>query len=422
MMTEKLRFITKYGDGLGLAFRCANEGEDVTFWMEDTKAKGSYTGILKEVKSPDAGLSKNDCVIFDMTSMGNLYEKMAKKYPCYGGGVLQDKMEKDREFGIALAEKSGIKIPEHHEFKSFEDARKFLSTNKKLWVFKPMGDDNGFTYADSEDNEDLLEMLDYFEKRWHGNVDFILQEKIDGYEISTELWFLNGDPIMETLNSTWETKRFLTGDLGCQTGCSSSVCKFWKGKEPLIYKETIGKMLKALKIEKYNGALDINAMVTDKKEVYFLEFTPRMGYSAIYAFFEGIGAGAGDFLKNLCAGKVPKINPTSDYVGAVRVSIPTYPNEPKKNDLIEGLPVGGIDSFEHIWPLDVKLEDDKLLTSGKYFGIICEVTGKNKTLKGLEKDIYEIVYKLKIPHIQFRTDAISIVEDEINKLKQLGYL
>jgi phosphoribosylamine-glycine ligase len=425
MTTNNVKLISKYGDGLGIAFRIANEGNDVCFWIKDPKYRGIYKGILKETNSIIENMSKDSNVIFDMSSMGEIYEKLSKRCNCYGAGLLQDKMEEDREFGIVLAEKSGLEILEHHEFKSFEDARKFLVSSKKLWVFKPMGDDNGFTYSDSEDTQDLIEMLDYFEGRWKGKVDFLLQEKVIGYEISTELWFVDGHPIMETLNSTWETKRFMTDELGQQTGCSSSIVKFWNGKEPLIYKETIKKMLSALKIDKYNGPLDVNTMVTDKKDVYFLEFTPRIGYSAIYAFLEGLDIKVGEFFKSLCEGKKPKINPTSDWLGSIRISIPPYPFEPKDfnvtNKFNQNIPIRGIDSFEHIWLLDVNLEDNKLVSSG-HLGIICEVTGKNKTLKGLEKDIYGLIDKLKIPNIQYRTDAITVIEDEINKLQQLGFI
>lgn len=414
----KFRLISKSGDSLALMLRIADEGQTVDFWVKNAKAKASFKGILAQTSDWRYSLKKDTTILFDMVSQGGIAEQLKKAgFKVYGAGKLNDRLELDREFGMRLAEISGLKVPEYKTFKSFSKAIDFVTKSSKIWVFKPTDNASpAYTYV-STDKDDLIEMLSYFQKIWKGKVEFILQEKIEGVELSCECFYVNGKPVLNSLNSTLETKKFMDGDNGPNTGCASSVVRFWKKADPKIYRLTLKRVEPFLKRFKYNAPLDCAVIVNEKDKLpYFLEWTSRIGYSGVYALCEGLNMEVGKFFSDMASGQIPDIKPSYDWLGAVRVSIPPYPNE-QGVEKSAGKPIRGIDSLDNIWLLDAKFENDSLLTAG-VDGVVAEVSGSGKTLDELGKTIYGRIAKLKIPDMQFRTDIIENTKERLAKLKE----
>jgi phosphoribosylamine--glycine ligase len=127
----------------------------------------------------------------------------------------------------------------------------------------------------------------------------------------------------------------------------------------------------------------------------------------------GLYVELGEFLETLSEGRIPEMDRTTGYMGALRVCIPPYPDEDCKDS--EGQPVQGIENDERIFPLDVKREEGRLLSSG-YDGIICEVTGVNDDLETLWSKIYKVSHDLQIPNKMFRTDALENAKERIESL------
>lgn len=384
------------------------------FWIKDKAAKDSYKGILKQVSDWNTGLDKNTVILFDMVGLGSIADNLKKSgHLVYGAGKLNDSLELNREFGIKMAQNHGLKVPLWKRFDSFDKAKTFISKADKAWVFKPLNNSNPANTYVSQDAKDMRDMLLYFEENWQGKVDFILQEKIDGVEMSVEMFYFEGNPVPNTLNSTLECKRFMEGDKGSNTGCMGSVVRFWKNPAPKIYRLTLAKIEKFLKQFKYSGPLDCNCMISKADKMpYFLEWTARFGYNAIYALCEGINTSLGEFITINS-----KKKPLYDWLGSVRVSVAPYPNDTKAT---ANIPIGFTDN-EHIWPLDVMMKNGRMVTAG-VDGVVCEITGRNETLSGMGNEIYNRIKKLKIPDMQYRSDIVSSAETKINKLKEWKYL
>ncbi len=418
---SNFRLFSTSGDALALALRIADEGNSVDFWVKHANAKASYKNILQQTNDWRRNLKKDTICIFDMVSLGSIADRLKKSsHLVYGGGKLNDRLELDREFGMKLAQISGIKVPEYKVFRVFSKAKTFVTKSDKVWVFKPMNNASpAFTYV-ATDKDDMIEMLGYFEKTWKGKVEFLLQEKIEGVEISTEQFYVDGVPVKGSLNSTLEAKKFMEGDKGPNTGCQGSVVRFWKKADPKIYRLGLKKVESFLKRFKYNAPLDCNMIVNEKDKLpYFLEWTSRFGYSALYALAEGLNKSLGDFIAELASGEAGILQPSYDWLGAVRVTIPPYPND----DGVEksaGRPLRGIENLDHIWLLDVLYRDGHILSAG-VDGVICEVTGIAPTLDELGKSIYGDINKLKIPDMQFRSDIIKDAKKRIKKLRDLKY-
>ena len=402
----KFRLISKHADGIGLLYRLYQEGHDVDFWVQEKRAKSTYKGILPQVQTYSTGLKKSDIVFFDMVGLGFLADRLKKSgFAVYGGGRLNDKLELNRLFGIQTAEEARIKVPEYKVFESGEKAIGFVKGSKKTWCFKPLNNKSPMDTYISEDPEDMVGWLEYSKPKDK----FILQEKVEGTEISTEAWYVNGELVPNSVNSTIETKRFMDGDKGPNTGCMTSVVKFYKGK-PKIYFQTLAKLEKFLRQKRYSGPLDVNCIMT-KEGPNFLEFTPRFGYNAVYAALPEFGEWGG-FLSKLAQGKIPRIKPSKQYYGAIRISVPPYPNDVDASKTA-GMSIRGIDSLKDIFLLDAKY-DSRFITAG-VDGVVCEVTAKAENLDDLEKQIYAKVDKLKIPNKMYRSDGIKIAQKRFNQ-------
>ena len=116
--------------------------------------------------------------------------------------------------------------------------------------------------------------------------DFILQERIKGVEVNTEIFFSKGEPILAQANL--ECKKRHNGDMGYATGCTMDTCWIVPLDCPLIQK-TCGLFIPKMKELGYTGFMDSNVIIEDEDKIWFLEFCGRTGYNAHVTFFATIG-------------------------------------------------------------------------------------------------------------------------------------
>lgn len=324
----KFFFYSKEADCAGMALRVKEEGNDVRLYVKDAYARDTLKGLVEQVLSPAEGLAfKPDCIVFDMVGSGKLADAWVKSgYNVIGASSFHDKLEYDRAFAMKFADKLGIKVPPYSSFTSAKDAIKFVEKSEKRYVLKP--DDNAggtaLTYV-SRGADDMVRFLEWADKKSGAALNsFILQEFVKGIEISTEVWFSKGNPVYPT-NGTMELKKFMPGDVGPNTGCMASVVWPYHPKEPRIVQQTVKKMYPALKAIKFTGPLDVNSLVDEQGKAWFLEFTPRFGYSAIYAMTELLNQDLAKVLHDCATEKLSKINMREEFGMALRVTVPPYP-------------------------------------------------------------------------------------------------
>ena len=207
--------------------------------------------------------------------------------------------------GSKVAKQYGLSVPGTTEFKDIGSALAFIKKEPKAYAIKI---DNNKSEASSFVAKDAEEMVDYLnhskEEGLIGSGDtFVIQEVVKGAEISTEVWFSDGNPIWPA-NSTFETKKFLAGELGPRTGCETSLVFHYEGDRSKVVDKSIRKILPLMKYAKYTGPVDVNCIVSEKDhEPYFLEWTPRLGYSAIYAFMSMLGMPISEFFYKVATGQ-----------------------------------------------------------------------------------------------------------------------
>jgi phosphoribosylamine-glycine ligase len=423
---------TGCGESLSVGLRLMQEGNQVRFCMSD-EADKSYREIGKgliDYADFKTSVQWSDVVVFDSNifALPEEAERARRVRPTIGSSALSGKLENDRAFAVQFAKQTGLNVPTYKEFTgngAWRDAKEFLEgcESDSCWVWKPNGEAPASTYV-AESTEELRRLFVYWERLYkeHKEVpNFILTEKIDGEEISTEGWFNGSD--FYAPNHTLERTRFFNGDHGEKTGCAGNVV--W-GHDGPLFKSLVQPFQSSLR-GKYIGPFDINAIIEkESNEPVFLEFTPRFGYDAIFSFMECLQSDLGEFFSQLANGETVTPTIKSDFAGAIRLHIPPYPEAAAKNDDKRpyGIPVFGFgveDKVGPIYPVEVMVEEDELATSGPD-GYVLVACGHGATPKDAMETAYKRADRLVIPLVRYRTDLAEKLGEVYGKIKDTGWL
>lgn len=425
-------FISKEGDSAGLWHLCKREGAKVVAYIHERWARRIADGLIDKVETIEQGLKeKPDVIVIDLNGMGKIGDDLQKDgWKVVGGGEFANRFEMDRGWAVKVAQQFGVKVPKTTEFKDVEEAVSFIKKNKKAYAIKcdnnAGGESASYVASDQED------MLDYLaQQKESGKISgctFIIQEVVKGAEISTECFFSNGVPIPSSINTTWETKRFLAGELGPRTGAEVSVVCHYQGHRKDFYDKTVGKILPLLKYQNYTGAMDFNSIVSEvDHECYFLEATPRLGYSACFAFQNLLAMPISEYFRRLSIGPFT-VPYRSTWSSSLKISIPPYPtsipNEKASEETYgeqEGVRVNGEYGKDFI-PLDcMKGKKTELMCSGVTC-IVGECLGRGNSILEAWKASQKVFKSVEVPNAQGRyTDGIEDIWKRVQKLKQFGF-
>jgi phosphoribosylamine-glycine ligase len=325
----------------------------------------------------------------------------------------------------------GILAPESKAFSTIGAAKQFALTSDKAWVFKSNKYlDASATYM-AKDAEDMVRYLEYIGHRHGDNISNILQEKLDGFALSTARWW-NGRAFVGPYMSTVEHKKFLNDDKGPATGCQFNCVWFYQDEFPKLARELQWDKLDDVfrKYEAAPGLYDINALLNEHDgKPYFLESTPRLGYDSETTSQKGI-SNLGELLYNLATGgAVDHLFNRKLYFDSVKLSISPYPYEahvdqmPIEKTCID-TPVWGTDGLwsKHFVAYGLRLDKKMGLVSADPSGWIglSSAAGKDPTKPFAE--CYDFIdNELRVPNLQYRTDAAERVDEDLDEIVSLRY-
>ena len=435
----KILLLTNEGDGLALGLQFMREGHACAAWAKEPLGD-LYKGIIEPrfygIDSNDkpwhdiqAAIQwQPDYAIADVTGLSWAAQQCRTAgIPVLGGDSLNDALEQDRFEALRFADACGVHIPhtlgysEHEVSKACEFIRD--CGPDEHYVVKSSRHDKASSFV-ATNPEDIEPFMTEFPPQGP----FILQERIDGLcEVNVECWFSNGLPIGLVVGGM-EQKKFLTGDkkhpkgLGSNTGCMSNLGWVWQRglDHPLVKKAFTPGLLVALERLRYNGPLDMALLIGKDHEAYFIEFTPRFGYDAIYDMMEYVETDWGKFFQALALGKLPKFNPKPGFGCSIDISITPYPQD-NPRVLFKGEPVrldAGMKG--HYWPGDVMVRDGRLISAG-VSGWLGAVTGYGLDWQEAVETSMRYVHSLEISDLQYRSDAGS-QGIGIDELRKLGFI
>lgn len=412
----KVLMLSKEGDGCGIAWKLIQEGHHVDLWIKNPDYSHALKGIANRVESFRPKIADADLVICDLVGFSEyapLFKRLGK--PTLGCLEIADMLELDRRRGLEVFKASGIATPVTHYFDSPKSAETLNWESDRGYVIKPSYNLHAsMTYLCERE-----EIYKWALTTLPAGQELLVQEIVEGIEISTEGWF-NGRDWMQPFNHTFEEKRLFNKNLGPMTGCMGNIV--YPTKEPTrLAQETVMKLEPMLKKVSYKGPIDVNCIVTEKSALA-LEITARFGYDAIEALMHGLKEPMGSFLFDTATG-IAKSVPLHgfDYLIAIRVTVPPYPDQ-RQNTEMRGIPVEGIEGpGGSVFPCDVYKEGD-IYRYAASDGVLAKVAANGRDVREARRRAYARVDDMCALNIQYRTDIGERVDKDLAKLKQWGWL
>jgi hypothetical protein len=310
----KYIFFTFEGLCLPIAKKLIDEGNEVTVaQVQDIKELdgegeeepemrkrrlSAYDGIVdklpadKVLKVIESIEDKDSYFVFvDFNSMHRIGEALVAMG--FKNGIFPMKkhsdMETDRNSAKKFVQKyyKGLEVAEEHEFKTIEEAEKFLETTDKVWVLKGNSDNAKTIVPYMEDPEMAKQLLLGNLRKGQKDYEdggFILEEKIPNpIEFTPEAVFWNGNLVFTDIDM--ETKYRDAGDRGAQVGCGTSLV-LATDLEAEINKIAFPEIIHTMAAEQPGLFVWDASILVDPRtgKKYFGEYCPmRFGWDSIFA-------------------------------------------------------------------------------------------------------------------------------------------
>ena len=276
--------------------------------------------------------------------------------------------------------------------------------------------------------EELVEYLRWIRTRARPQTKNILQEKIDGFALSTARWW-SGRAWVGPYEATLERKKHMAGDVGPSTGCALNAVFFYEEDYPDIARALNWEDLTAefAAAEAPPGLYDVNALVADG-EAWYLEMTPRFGWDSegtshrLYDHFSGwlwkVATGAGD---------APE--PSREQIAAsIRLTVPPAPWEYGTRDekgSAVGVPVNG--DVGDLWSggfmgYELQYHEDQGLTVAAPEGLVGLSIAVGDAMSDLAEEVTDFAKKrLRVPGLQFRVDIGEAIAEDAKTCREEGF-
>ncbi len=424
---KKFLFVSKDALISDVAWQVLKEGHEAKYFIEDAAERDIADGFVPKVDDWRAEVEWADVIVFDdVLGQGTLAHELRQKGKLVVGGTpYTDKLEDDRGFGQEELKKHGIPIIPYVEFSSFDEAIVHVQQNPAKYVIKPSGEaqnKKGLLFVGEEDDgADVVRVLESYKKTMANTPIVIqLQRRITGVEVAVGAFF-NGKDYVFPININFEHKKLFPGNIGPSTG-EMGTSMFWSGPNRM-FNSTLKKLEETLRREGYVGYIDLNCIVNGNG-IYPLEFTARFGYPTIFIQQEGILMPMGEFLYNLAAGTSFQFRTKKGFQIGVRIVVPPFPFEDKEtfaSHSKDSTIVFKKKDYSGAHIEDVKMLNEEWVVTGSS-GVILVVVGTGSTMKEAQKQVYNRISNILIPHMYYRMDIGDRWYEDSDKLHNWGYL
>lgn len=232
----------------------------------------------------------------------------------------------------------------------------------------------------------------------------VIEEFLTGEEASF-IVMVDGKNILP-LATSQDHKRLLDADQGPNTGGMGAY-----SPAPVVTPEIHAKVMREIirpTVEgmakdgiPYTGFLYAGLMISPNGSVKTLEFNCRMGDPETQPIMLRLKSDLVALAEHAVNGTLNQVEAEWDRRTALGVVMASYnyPETPRLNDEITGLPTNLVDA--HVFHAGTTLKDGKVLTSG---GRVLCVTALGETVKFAQQQAYRILDDIKFDGEQHRTD------------------
>jgi phosphoribosylamine--glycine ligase len=208
------------------------------------------------------------------------------------------------------------------------------------------------------------------------------------------------------LASSQDHKRLGDGDVGPNTGgmgAYSPAPVVTPSIHAKVMREVIMPTLAGMEKDgiPYTGFLYAGLMITKDGTINTLEFNCRMGDPETQPIMMRLKSDLADLIEHAVDGALDKIEAEWDPRVALGVVLAAhgYPDNPRKGDVIRGLPESGEDY--HVFHAGTALQDQEVVVSG---GRVLCVTALGHNVRTAQKRAYEVADQITFDGMQLRRD------------------
>lgn len=346
-------------------------------------------------------------------------------YRVVGGGVLADKLERERTFATNLMKKV-MDVPETFDFSSFEEGKNFLKTQEKTerFVFKPNDEDTPKEYTFlAKDIPDMIESMAQFKEEWKWKESFQLQRFVKGIETDFSGYFDGEKFLPNSMMIYFENKAVMNDDVGPSGGGSIAV----EFARPIsgLFGDILKKMIPVLKKDGYKGQMAINSIVSEEDhKPYFLEFSNRFGYPSFQidiTLIEAKGKTVHDLYMALANGTNADVFKTNRAAVVVSVGVPPYPSKESVAS-VKGLPMKWDKKYDdYFFPSFIMKDDKKGIVLAGISAECLQVTCEAENVDGATQMLYETYLpSLRLKGAMYRTDCGVSAKKRLKAIKDWG--
>ncbi len=311
-------------------------------------------------------------------------------------------LESSKIFAKEFMQKHGVSTADFKVFHHIEDAFPIIKEKKGDLVIKFDGLAGGKGVFVCSNEREAIEALEKLKEKYGENVDFLIEDKISGDEISI-IGFTDGKSI-KTLQISQDHKQVFEKDKGPNTGGMGaySPIRIDESLQKEIEKNIIQPTLKGIKAERFNyhGVIYFGIMVKEGK-AYLLEYNVRFGDPETQVLLPALKTDLYEISKACVEESLDKIDFAfkDGYFADVVLVSGGYPGKYETGKIIKGL--DEIEEDVLIFHAGTTKENEKLFTSG---GRVLNIVAQGATLeKALEK-AYRNIDKISFEGMYYRKD------------------
>jgi phosphoribosylamine--glycine ligase len=320
-------------------------------------------------------------------------------------------LESSKDFAKAFMKRHSIPTAEYETFTDPAAAHAYVDQRGAPIVIKADGLAAGKGVVVAESLEQAHAAIDSMlidNRMGSAGARVVIEDFLAGEEASF-IVMVDGRHVL-TMASSQDHKRLLDGDAGPNTGGMGAY-----SPAPVVTPEIHNKVLREIIMPTvtgmasdgipFTGFLYAGLMIDDKGQPKTLEFNCRMGDPETQPIMARIKSDLAGVFELAIDGKLDEAQIEWDRRTALGVVIAAhgYPDDPRKGDVISGLPAGGnpADSQCMVFHAGTTEQDGRTLTSG---GRVLCVTSLGDSVKMAQSIAYKGIETLSFEGMQFRRD------------------
>lgn len=427
--------------GLDMAYRAAEAGHEVRWWMPPHQdgtmplTGDGFPGITK-VKDWEAQMSwAKPGLVVNLFNDRKLTQKLMvyrqAGWKVFGPSVRSARLEWERGEGMKLFEQHGMEVPKYHTFPTLQAALTFATKQQDCFVFKTLGDeeDKSLSFVPS----DPAELVAWLENKIKRGVKLkgscLLQEKVDLLcEVGISGWLGPHGFLPDRFNVNFEHKKLMPGDLGPNTGEMGTVCKYVDGDGQLA--QLLQEFEEPLIKLGHTGDTDIGGAITKDGRFLPFEWSLRFGWPSTFILFASHLGDPVEWMLGLLEGRDELEVDDRVAIGVVMAQ-PPFPQASEDHRASEGQVVKGLEEvWDHVSPVELMLKEGPIMKEGRVArdetyqttgDYICCVTSLGPDVHDVIPEVQAVADRIKFPDKIFRDDIGKGLEQTLPKARALGF-